>query len=283
MPALIPPVDPYAPFSALAHPVAVRELMLGDGGLIAILGPCVLESEEGASRIADGIAEVCSRLGLRWIFKASFDKANRTSGASYRGPGLDEGLASLVRVGRRVGVPLTTDVHLPEQAIACAQAVDLLQVPAFLCRQTDLLLACAATGKPVNVKKGQFLAPGDMLEVVGKAQPHKLMLTERGATFGYNTLTVDFRSLPTLRSFGVPVCFDATHSVQAPGGGATSGGDRRWVPTLARAAAAVGIDALFAEVHDNPEAALSDGPNMVRLSDLERLLTGVLAVRGAGA
>ncbi|MSP56193.1 MAG: 3-deoxy-8-phosphooctulonate synthase [Myxococcales bacterium] len=240
-----------------------------------------MESEEGARFIADGIAEVCGRLGLRWIFKASFDKANRTSQGSFRGPGLDEGLESLARIGRQVGVPLTTDVHLPAQAAACADAVDLLQVPAFLSRQSDLLEACGSTGRPVNVKKGQFSAPGDMAAVLGKLPAGRVMLTERGACFGYNTLVVDYRSLPTLRGFGVPVCFDATHSVQAPGGGATSGGDRRWVPTLARAAAAVGIDALFAEVHDRPEDALSDGPNMVRLSDLEALLAGVLAVRGA--
>lgn len=280
MPALSPPADPYAPQRPVERVVDVRGIPIGDGGLVAILGPCVLESEDRASFIADGIAGVCAKLGLRWIFKASFDKANRTSGASFRGPGLHDGLESLARIGRRVGVPLTTDVHLPDQAVACAQAVDLLQVPAFLSRQTDLLLACGATGKPVNVKKGQFLAPGDMKGVVGKLPAGRVMLTERGTSFGYNTLVVDFRSLPTMRGFGVPVCFDATHSVQAPGGGDTSGGDRRWVPTLARAAAAVGIDALFAEVHDNPDEALSDGPNMVRLSDLERLLSGVLAVRG---
>jgi 2-dehydro-3-deoxyphosphooctonate aldolase (KDO 8-P synthase) len=279
MPALLPPTDPYAPFSPLANPVDVGGLRIGDGSLVVILGPCVLESEEGGTRIADGIATVCARLGLSWIFKASFDKANRTSANSARGPGLDEGLEGLARIGRRFGVPLTTDVHLPTQAAACAQVVDLLQVPAFLCRQTDLLLACGATGKAVNVKKGQFLAPGDMRGAVGKLPAGRVMLTERGATFGYNTLVVDFRSLPTLRSFGVPVCFDATHSVQAPGGGETSGGDRRWVPTLARAAAAVGIDALFAEVHDNPDAALSDGPNMVRLDDLEKLLRSVIAAR----
>ncbi len=281
MPALSPPTDPYAPMAPLPCPVDVRGIHIGDGDLVAILGPCVLESEERASFIADGIARICARLDLRWIFKASFDKANRTSGASFRGPGLHDGLESLARIGRRVGVPLTTDVHLPQQAAACAQAVDLLQVPAFLSRQTDLLMACGATGKPVNVKKGQFLAPGDMKGVVGKLPAGRVMLTERGSSFGYNTLVVDFRSLPTMRGFGVPVCFDATHSVQAPGGGDTSGGDRRWVPTLARAAAAVGIDALFAEVHDNPDEALSDGPNMVRLSDLERLLTAVLAVHRA--
>jgi 2-dehydro-3-deoxyphosphooctonate aldolase (KDO 8-P synthase) len=215
------------------------------------------------------------------VFKASFDKANRSSRDSFRGPGLHEGLAWLARIGDRTGVPLTTDVHLPDQANAVAHVVDLLQVPAFLCRQTDLLEACAATRRPVNVKKGQFMAPADMAGVVGKLRPGQVMLTERGTTFGYNNLVVDFRGLPIMRSLGVPVCFDATHSVQMPGGGPTSGGDRRWIPYLARAAAAVGIDALFAEVHDKPEEALSDGPNMVRLSELEGLLRSVLAVRAA--
>ncbi len=255
------------------HPV-------GQGPLVCILGPCVLESEAGAERIAEGIAEVCARVGVAWVFKASFDKANRSSAGSFRGPGIHEGLAMLGRIGARVGVPLTTDIHLPEHAALAAGVVDLLQVPAFLCRQTDLLEAAAATGKPVNVKKGQFVAPADMAGAVGKLRPGLAMLTERGATFGYNNLVVDFRSLPTMRALGVPVCFDATHSVQMPGG-PTTGGDRRWVAPLARAAAAVGIDALFCEVHDRPEEAMSDGPNMVRLTDLEALLREVLAVRAA--
>ncbi len=253
---------------------------VGEGPLLCILGPCVLESEGGATRIAEGIAEVCARLGVAWVFKASFDKANRSSQGSYRGPGMAEGLPILARIGERVGAPVTTDIHLPEQAARVAEVVDLLQVPAFLCRQTDLLEAAAATGRPVNVKKGQFVAPADMAGVLGKLPAGRVMLTERGTTFGYHDLVVDFRSLPTMRALGVPVCFDATHSVQSPGG-ATTGGDRRWVPYLARAATAVGIDALFAEVHDRPEEALSDGPNMVRLSDLEALLRMVLAVRAA--
>jgi 2-dehydro-3-deoxyphosphooctonate aldolase (KDO 8-P synthase) len=255
------------------HPV-------GQGPLVCLLGPCVLESEAGATRIAEGIAEVCARLGVAWVFKASFDKANRSSAGSFRGPGIHEGLAMLGRIGARVGAPTTTDIHLPEHAALAAEVVDLLQVPAFLCRQTDLLEAAAATGKPVNVKKGQFVAPADMANVLGKLRPGLAMLTERGASFGYNNLVVDYRSLPTMRALGVPVCFDATHAVQMPGG-ATTGGDRRWVPPLARAAAAVGIDALFCEVHDRPEEALSDGPNMIRLSDLEALLRDVLAVRAA--
>jgi 2-dehydro-3-deoxyphosphooctonate aldolase (KDO 8-P synthase) len=240
----------------------------------------VLESEEGATRIAEGIAEVCGRLGVTWVFKASFDKANRSSAGSFRGPGIHEGLAMLGMIGARVGAPTTTDIHLPEQAALAAEVVDLLQIPAFLCRQTDLLEAAAATGKPVNVKKGQFVSPSDMANVLGKLRPGLTMLTERGASFGYNNLVVDYRSLPTMRALGVPVCFDATHAVQMPGG-ATTGGDRRWVPPLARAAAAVGIDALFCEVHDQPEKALSDGPNMIRLEDLEALLRDVLAVRAA--
>jgi 2-dehydro-3-deoxyphosphooctonate aldolase (KDO 8-P synthase) len=253
---------------------------VGAGPLVCILGPCVLESADGATRIADGIADVCARLGVPWVFKASFDKANRSSRGSFRGPGIHDGLPLLARIGERVGVPTTTDVHLPEQATLAGGVVDLLQIPAFLCRQTDLLEAAAATGKPVNVKKGQFVAPDDMAGAIGKLRPGLVMLTERGTTFGYHDLVVDFRSLPQMRALGVPVCFDATHSVQTPGG-ATTGGDRRWVPYLARAAAAVGIDALFAEVHDRPEEALSDGPNMVRLSDLEGLLRSVLAVREA--
>ncbi|MFN7145575.1 MAG: 3-deoxy-8-phosphooctulonate synthase, partial [Myxococcota bacterium] len=231
-------------------------------------------------RIAEGIAEVCARLGVPWIFKASFDKANRSSRSSFRGPGLHEGLAQLDRIRTRVGVPVTTDIHLPEQAAPAAEIVDLLQIPAFLCRQTDLLEAAGATGRPVNVKKGQFVAPADMAGAVGKLRPGLAMLTERGATFGYNNLVVDFRGLATMRALGVPVCFDATHSVQMPGG-PTTGGDRRQVPPLARAAAAVGIDALFAEVHDNPDEALSDGPNQLRLADLEGVLRQVVAVREA--
>lgn len=248
-----------------------------------VLGPCVLEAEDTTLRIADGIAEVCARVGVNWVFKASFDKANRTSAAGQRGPGVSAGLAQLARLKARLGVPLTTDVHLPDQAAEVAGVADLLQVPAFLCRQTDLLLACAATGRPVNVKKGQFMAPDQMRGVVSKlAGAGGVMLTERGTSFGYNDLVVDFRGLVQMRDLGVPVCFDATHSVQAPGGlGDTSGGDRRYVPHLARAAAAVGIDALFAEVHDDPESSPSDGANMVRLPELEGLLRRVLAVRGA--
>ncbi len=250
-----------------------------------VLGPCVLQPGGITERVADGIAEVCARVGVRWVFKASFDKANRSSGAGGRGPGLDEGLEQLRRLRERLGVPLTTDVHLPEQAKAVAQVADLLQVPAFLCRQTDLLVACAETGRPVNVKKGQFMAPGQMRGVVGKlGRAPGVMLTERGTSFGYNDLVVDFRGLVQMRELGVPVCFDATHSVQAPGAlGDASGGDRRYVGHLARAAAAVGIDALFAEVHDDPASSPSDATTMLPLEGLERLLRAVVAVRAAVA
>jgi 2-dehydro-3-deoxyphosphooctonate aldolase (KDO 8-P synthase) len=247
-----------------------------------ILGPCVLESPATTQRIAGGIAEVCARVGVQWVFKASFDKANRTAATGIRGPGIQEGLDQLAQLRAFTGVPLTTDVHLPDQAAMVAEVVDLLQVPAFLCRQTDLLEACAATGRPINVKKGQFMSPSQMRGVLSKLGDSGVMLTERGASFGYHDLVVDFRSLPIMRALGVPVCFDATHSVQSPGGqGDSSGGDRRFVPYLARAAAAVGIDCLFAEVHDQPETSPSDGANMVRLPDLEGLLRQVLAVRAA--
>ncbi len=251
----------------------------GDRPLVFILGPCVLEPDDRALRIGEGIAAVCARLGVPWIFKASFDKANRTSRTSFRGPGIDDGLAQLDRIRSALGVPVTTDIHLPEQAAVAAAVVDLLQIPAFLCRQTDLLEAAADTGLPVNVKKGQFVAPADMANVVAKMKGGgPLMLTERGATFGYNNLVVDFRALPIMSALGVPVCFDATHSVQTPGG-PTTGGDRRHIAPLARAAVAVGIDALFMEVHDRPEEALSDGPNMLRLADLEGLMRGLLSIR----
>jgi len=252
----------------------------GTGRLLCLLGPCVLESEEGARRIGDGIADICQRLNVDWVFKASFDKANRSSKSSFRGPGIHEGLEQLARIKAHLGVPVTTDIHLPEQAALAAEVVDLLQIPAFLCRQTDLLEAAAETGRPVNVKKGQFVAPSDMAGVVGKMRPGLTMLTERGASFGYHNLVVDFRSLPQMQALGVPVCFDATHAVQLPGGPTTSG-DRRWVFPLARAAVAVGIDALFMEVHDRPEEALSDGPNMLRLSDLEQVLSTLLRIRAA--
>lgn len=237
--------------------------------------------------VAQRVQEITQRLGIDYFFKASFDKANRSSGQSFRGPGLREGLDRLAEIKQRFGLPLVTDIHLPEQALPAAEVIDVLQIPAFLCRQTDLLLAAAeavrGTEGIINVKKGQFLAPWDMAQVVSKlreAGTEQLWLTERGTTFGYNNLVVDFRSLPQLRQLGCPVIFDATHSVQQPGGaGTTSGGQRQFVAPLARAAMAVGVDGLFLEVHPDPDKALSDGPNMVPLHRLEPLLRQLLDVR----
>jgi 2-dehydro-3-deoxyphosphooctonate aldolase (KDO 8-P synthase) len=255
----------------------VPEVLIGGRHPIALIaGPCVIESEAVASRICGGIARCCEELGLPFIFKASFDKANRSSLASYRGPGLEEGLAILSRIRAEHGVPVTTDIHLPHQAAAAAAVVDLIQVPAFLCRQTDVLVAAGQTGRPVNLKKGQFLAPWDIGHAVAKlvaSGAAGVLVTERGSSFGYNNLVVDMRSLPIIRDLGLPVCFDGTHSVQKPGGlGDRSGGDREMVPYLARAAVAAGVDAVFLEVHEDPDSALSDGPNMVRLEELPMLL-----------
>ena len=259
---------------------------IGDGQPLALLaGPCVIESEDFTLKMAEEILQVCDRLNINLIFKSSFDKANRTSLSSFRGQTLEKGLAILGRVKQELGVPVVTDIHESHQAAPVAEIADLLQIPAFLCRQTDLLLAAAATGKAINVKKGQFLAPWDMKNVVKKLEDggaENILLTERGTSFGYNALVVDFRGLSQMREFGHPVVFDATHSVQMPGGkGKTSGGQREFVPSLARAAAAIGIDALFMEVHENPDKALSDGPNMVPLAKLEDVLTQIVRVREA--
>ena len=259
-------------------------LFIGEGCPLALIGgPCVIESADFTLKMAEEIRKVCDRLKISLIFKASFDKANRTSIDSFRGHGLETGLKILQRVKDKVGVPVLTDIHESYQTAIAAEVVDVLQIPAFLCRQTDLLLAAAATGRAINVKKGQFLAPWDMKNVVQKLESggaKNILLTERGTSFGYNTLVVDFRSLPQLRELGYPVVFDATHSVQMPGGqGNKSGGQRQFVSYLARAAAAVGIDALFLEIHENPDLALSDGPNMVRLADLESILKLVLRIR----
>ncbi|HXV75501.1 MAG TPA: 3-deoxy-8-phosphooctulonate synthase [Candidatus Polarisedimenticolaceae bacterium] len=244
--------------------------------MLVIAGPDVIESEAHAVGVAVRLARIAEERGLPLVYKSSFDKANRTSVASARGPGLERGLRVLARVKRESGLPLTTDFHLPEQAGPVAEVVDLLQVPAFLCRQTDMLLAAGRTGRAVNVKKGQFLAPADAAHIVAKVRStgnDKVMLTERGSSFGYNNLVVDFRSLPRLRELGVPVCFDATHSVQLPGGlDGRSGGEREFIAHLARAAVAVGVDALFFEVHDDPDRALCDGPNQYRLDDFPALL-----------
>ena len=254
----------------------------GGAPLVLIAGPCVIEDPQRTLRIGQEVKTIADRLGIPYIFKASFDKANRSSFHAFRGPGLTEGLKILAGIKKILGVPVLSDIHETAQASPAAAVLDVLQIPAFLCRQTDLLHAAAQTGVAVNVKKGQFLSPLEMKNVVTKLQEsgcRSILLTERGASFGYNNLVVDMRSLAILRQLGHPVIFDATHSVQLPGGGGDrSAGQREFVPVLARAAAAVGIDALFLEVHDNPDEALSDGPNMVPVGELESLLTQVLAV-----
>ena len=281
---------PVNPQLSIQSPVVQTQIAdkfsIGDNQPLALLaGPCVIESEDFTLKMAEGIKKVCDRLNVNLIFKSSFDKANRTSISSFRGQSLDNGLAILNRVKQEFGIPVVTDIHESHQAAPVAEVADLLQIPAFLCRQTDLLLAAAATGKAINVKKGQFLAPWDMKNVVKKLEDggaENILLTERGTSFGYNALVVDFRGLPQMREFGHPVVFDATHSVQMPGGkGNTSGGQREFVPYLARAAAAIGIDALFMEVHENPDQALSDGPNMVPLDKLEDVLTQIVQIREA--
>jgi 2-dehydro-3-deoxyphosphooctonate aldolase (KDO 8-P synthase) len=253
--------------------------------LLLIAGPCALESEDLARRVAGEMQEICARLGLSYVFKASFDKANRTSLSSYRGPGLDEGLAILARIREEMQVPVISDVHDVSQVAPAAEVLDILQIPAFLCRQTDLLVAAAQTDKPVNLKKGQFVSPWDMENGVNKirsAGGTKTMLVERGASFGYNNLVVDMRSLPVMRGFGCPVIFDATHSVQLPGGaGGSSGGQREFIAPLSRAAVAAGIDGLFMEVHPDPDKALCDGPNSIPLAQIENLLKQLIRVQEA--
>lgn len=262
--------------------VSVGSVRIGDGALCLIAGPCVIESLELCQRVAGYMTELCERLGIPYVFKASFDKANRTSHESFRGLGFEAGLEALARIQREFGVPVTTDIHESWQAAPVAQVVDLLQIPAFLCRQTDLLAAAARTGKPVNVKKGQFLAPWDVSHIIEKLRAfgaRGILITERGVSFGYNTLIVDMAGLPIMRSFGVPVVFDATHSAQRPGGaGKQSGGDRSAIEPLARAAVAVGVDALFMEVHPDPANALSDPATQYPLERMEALLRRLLAI-----
>lgn len=265
-----------------------REIVVGDvifGGnrpLVLIAGPCVIEEEALTLRIADFLKRLTEELGIGLVFKASYDKANRTSTTSYRGVGMAEGLRILGRVKAEFGLPVVSDVHDLSQVAPAAEVLDILQIPAFLCRQTDLLVAAAETGKVVNVKKGQFLAPWDMGNAVGKLEAagnRQILLTERGASFGYNNLVVDMRSLVILRETGCPVVFDATHSVQLPGGaGSASAGQRQYVGALSRAAAAVGIDGLFWEVHEDPDRALCDGPNSLFLRDLKGMLKEVIAI-----
>jgi 2-dehydro-3-deoxyphosphooctonate aldolase (KDO 8-P synthase) len=260
--------------------VEVGNFKIGGGQPLAVIaGPCVIESQESALRHAALLQQAADRAGVPYIFKSSYDKANRSAGSSYRGPGLERGLEILAEVKRKVGVPILTDVHESAQVAAVQQIADVLQIPAFLCRQTDFVLAVANSGKVVNVKKGQFLAPWDIANVVDKILStgnDRLLLTERGVSFGYNNLVSDMRSLVWMRELGYPVIFDATHSLQLPGGlGHASGGERKYIPALARAAVAVGIDALFMEVHEDPDRALSDGPNSLHLNDFEKLIGAV--------
>jgi 2-dehydro-3-deoxyphosphooctonate aldolase (KDO 8-P synthase) len=263
--------------------VAVGSVVFGSARPLALIaGPCVIESRDSVLRHAERLRDVTCALGVPYVFKASFDKANRTSREGFRGPGLEAGLAILAEVRREIGVPVLTDVHDASQVAAVASVVDVMQTPAFLCRQTDFLIAVAAAGKPVNVKKGQFLSPAEMEHVVAKTSAggnHQILVTERGASFGYNNLVADMRSLAILARFGYPVIFDATHSVQLPGGaGTASGGQREFVPTLARAAVAAGVAGVFMEVHEDPDRAKSDGPNSLRLADLPPLLESLVAI-----
>jgi 2-dehydro-3-deoxyphosphooctonate aldolase (KDO 8-P synthase) len=265
-----------------------RKIMAGGvAPLFLIAGPCVLESEEMAWEVAGTMKEISSRLGISYIFKASFDKANRTSLDSFRGPGLERGIRMLGRLRAELDIPVVSDVHEVAQVGRAAEILDVIQIPAFLCRQTDLLVAAARTGRTVNIKKGQFVSPWDMryaVEKVRAAGGEKIMLTERGSSFGYNNLVVDMRSLPVMRSLGCPVIYDATHSVQLPGGeGGSSGGQREFIPTLALAAVAAGIDGLFMEVHPDPDRARCDGPNSWPLHRTESLLRRLLAVRKSAA
>ncbi len=258
-------------------------MSLGRGKPFFIAGPCVIESEKHCLKMAERLSAIAGRLGIDLIFKASYDKANRTSAHSFRGPGLDEGLRILEKAGRVSGLPVLSDVHETGQVAAAADVLDVLQIPAFLCRQTDLIRAAAATGRCLNLKKGQFLSPADMRKVLDKALEQgnrNVLLTERGTFFGYNNLVVDFRSFCVMRGFGQPVVFDVTHSVQTPGGkGDSSGGDAQYIPLLARAGAAADVDGFFFEVHDHPERALSDGPNALKLNLLPRLLEDILRIR----
>ena len=269
----------------MAGSFSIKNVAVGTGRPFFILGPCGLESEEFAWSMARALREICERLDAPFLFKASYDKANRTSVASYRGPGVVEGCRILGEIGRELEIPVTTDIHTEAQAAVAAEHIDLLQVPAFLCRQTDLLEACAKTGRPVNVKKGQFLAPWDCTNIIEKLTAfgcEEALITERGTTFGYNNLVADMRSLHWLRAEGIPVIFDATHSVQRPGGlGGTTGGDGELAPVLARAAVATGVDGVFMETHANPAEALSDGPNQIPLQEIEAVLVSLLRIHEA--
>ncbi|MBP8754643.1 MAG: 3-deoxy-8-phosphooctulonate synthase [Chitinophagales bacterium] len=264
-------------FKTSQHQVSIAQnIIVGSGNPLLIAGPCVIENEMLCLTVAKAMKEIAASTGFQYVFKASFDKANRTSANSFRGDGIAKGLEVLQKIKDTVGVPVLTDIHLPDQAAIVATVVDVLQIPAFLCRQTDLLLAAGETGKAVNIKKGQFMAPEDMqyaAEKVRTAGNLNVMLTERGSSFGYHNLVVDMRSLPVMRQYA-PIIFDVTHSVQMPGGaGGSSSGRREFAPYLAKAAAAAGVDGFFIETHPNPEKALSDGPNMIPLNEMEKLLS----------
>lgn len=254
----------------------------GNNPFVLFAGPCVIEGEEACAKIAAGLKEMCSEIGVPLVFKASYDKANRSSINSYRGPGLKEGIRILGKIKKKLKLPVMSDVHSVEEAREAAPVLDVMQIPAFLCRQTDLVVEIAKTGRAVNVKKGQFLAPWDVRNVIDKITStgnRKIIITERGCTFGYNNLVVDFKALPIIRQFGYPVCFDATHSVQLPGGaGTSSGGQREFAEHLLRAGVAVGTDAVFIETHEAPDEALSDGPNMIPIEDLRRILLNAKAI-----
>ena len=267
----------------MTREISIDSIKIGAGRpLVLIAGPCVIESEEATLRHAERLLTICNGLSMPLIFKASYDKANRTSIGAFRGPGLKEGLRILAKVKESLGLPVLSDIHSIEQITPAAEVLDVLQIPAFLCRQTDLLVAAARSGRVVNVKKGQFLAPWDMKNVAGKLAAsgnEDIILTERGVSFGYNNLVVDMRSFPVMRASGYPVVFDATHSVQLPGGqGESSGGQREFVEYLSRAAVATGIDGIFMEIHEDPDKALCDGPNSIPLSELPLLLKKLRAI-----
>lgn len=269
---------------AKVKPVSVDSITFGDPKkLVLIGGPCVIESEESALRHAEQIFKITSEVGISYVYKASYDKANRSSGGSFRGPGLEKGLKILQKVKKEFQIPVLSDVHSIEQIQPASEVLDILQIPAFLCRQTDLLLAAGRTGKVVNVKKGQFLSPWDAKNIVDKLREagcEKILLTERGVSFGYQNLVSDFRSIPVMRGFGYPVIYDATHSVQLPGGqGTASGGMAEFIPTLAQCAVVAGADAIFMEIHENPAKALSDGPNALHLKKLKDLLEILLQLK----
>ncbi len=270
------------------HPVQLDSIIFGDPkSFVLIGGPCVIESEEGALRHAEKISTVVRDMKIPYVFKASYDKANRSSSRSFRGPGLEKGLKILAKVKKEFGLPLLSDIHSEQEAKSASEVLDILQIPAFLCRQTDLLFAAAKTGRVINVKKGQFLSPWDVKNIVEKLEEagcRKILLTERGVSFGYNNLVSDFRAIPIMRNFGYPVVFDATHSVQLPGGkGTASGGMSEFIPTLASCGIVAGADAIFMEIHENPSEALSDGPNALHLEKLRPLLDTLLQLKSVVA